>query len=389
MKKKILIVSSWYPSEESPINGCFVQDQAIVLSKKYDVSVLFLHIPGWRSLLKRKILPKSHIEYHDNLIVFSETILLPPNILFSYRKLLLKKIILHRFKKIISRWGFPDLIHSHVVWAGGWAAVNIAKKYKIPVVLTEHSGPFSMHLKSKSQRKLVRKILNEVDKIVAVSPALADQILSFYKSKTIDIVGNVIRALFFEPGYKRVNNLSQSKIKFLSVATLNEQKGIQYLIKAGHHLNKQGILSFEIIIAGDGPMRSDLESMANNLGIADNCKFLGLVAHNDIRDLMQLCDVFVLPSLAETFSVVVAEAMACGKPVIATRCGGPEFIVEEGTGLLVNIADHKELAEAMYKFINKQIKFDENFIRYNIFSRFGEDAFLYIISSIYEDLWKR
>ncbi len=102
---------------------------------------------------------------------------------------------------------------------------------------------------------------------------------------------------------------------------------------------------------------------------------------------MRECDAFVLPSLGETFGVVLCEAMACGKPVIATRCGGPEFVVTPETGLLVDAANPMALAEAMDRFISHQVAFDSDVIRGSVVARFGEDTFLKNISAIYEELW--
>jgi len=93
-----------------------------------------------------------------------------------------------------------------------------------------------------------------------------------------------------------------------------------------------------------------------------------------------------LPSLGETFGIALGEAMACGKPVVATRCGGPQFIVTPETGLLVDVADPTALAGAMDRFLSEQISSDPTVIRQSIQSRFGEEAFLDNLSSIYDQI---
>ena len=102
---------------------------------------------------------------------------------------------------------------------------------------------------------------------------------------------------------------------------------------------------------------------------------------------MQQCDVFVHPSLSETFGVVLGEAMACGKPVIATRCGGPEFVVTAETGILVKSADARALADAMNGMISGQYVFDSRQIRRSVQDRFGAEAFMRDITAIYEQCW--
>jgi glycosyltransferase involved in cell wall biosynthesis len=111
-----------------------------------------------------------------------------------------------------------------------------------------------------------------------------------------------------------------------------------------------------------------------------------MLERDQVRHWMQTCDVFVLPSLGETFGVVLGEAMACGKPVIATRCGGPEFLVTPETGLLVEPGNAAALAEAMEKFISGEISFGSVDLRSEVVRRFGERVFLDNISSIYQQI---
>ena len=102
---------------------------------------------------------------------------------------------------------------------------------------------------------------------------------------------------------------------------------------------------------------------------------------------MQNCDVFVLSSLHETFGVVVGEAMACGKPVISTRCGGPEFVVNEETGVLVDVAKPQALADAMADFISDRVSFDPQAVRTSVVNRFSPEVFVRNVSAVYEQLW--
>jgi len=385
--KKILILASWYPSRASKIDGIFVQDQALVLARSYDVRVLAVRAVGWRDALKGGFGFCRPVERHSGVRVWRQPVFLLPMRFFhawcwcaAYYG---KKV----FGKILADWGKPDVIHAHVVFPGGWLAVKLGQMYSIPVVLTEHSGPFSVHLRAESQTCAVKATLGHVNKLIAVSPAMADQIRDFDPKVEISIVGNVIMTDFFAPGRVKKRKPQQG-MRFLCVALLDRNKGIGYLLKAVRLLVARSVHCLEVLIAGDGPERARLERLAYDLGISGYCRFLGLLQRKGVRYWMQSCDVLVLHSLGETFGVVLGEAMACGKPVIATRCGGPEFVVTPETGMLVERRNAIALAEAMEKFISGEVGFDSGAIRNCVVRRFGEKAFLENIEPIYRQVWK-
>lgn len=386
MKEKVLILASWYPSKTSWVNGIFIQDQAKVLAQVYDIAVFVPRIIGWQDAIKEKVHLKSKAGQYNGIKVYRQETLALPRIFSRFQIHLFVSLAQRRFAKVLANWGRPDIIHAHVVFPGGWIAANLGRKYSIPVVLTEHSGPFSVHMQTKRQRRLVEETLGQIDRIVAVSPALAAQIHNFFPSVHIDIVGNAIMSEFFSPVGSIYKKKLQSKTRFLSIALLNENKGIHHLLEAIHLIIQRANIPFELFIGGEGPARPALEKMTSELGLSDQCHFLGMLVRSKVRYWMQQCDVFILPSLLETFGVVLGEAMACGKPVIATRCGGPEFVITPETGILVDTEDPIALAEAISRFISGQVKFDSNTIRRSIVRRFGEEAFLRNISAIYEKL---
>jgi len=272
------------------------------------------------------------------------------------------------------------------VLSAGWSAWKLSRRHGIPIVLTEHSSPFSMHLGTELSRRLVRETLNGVNQVIAISPALAEQILEFQPGLDIEIIGESVRTDFFVPvgGVDKQNAKAKS---FFVAARLAEQKGLNHLLEAVHILLRNGLNSFELVIGGDGPDRLKLENLAKTLGVNGHCQFLGALNREQVRDRMQQCDVFVLSSLHETFGVVLAEAMACGKPVISTRCGGPEFVVNEETGVLVDVGKPEQMAEAMADFITGRISFKPEAVRNSVVSRFSPEVFVRNVSAVYERFW--
>jgi len=273
-----------------------------------------------------------------------------------------------------------------VVLPAGWSALRVAKEHGIPIVLTEHSSPFSMHLGTELSRNLVRETLTGVNQIVAISPALATQLLDFLPGLQIEVIGESLRTDFFVPA-ENVDKAAGTGKSFFVAARLAEQKGLEHLVKAVHLLVDKGLSSFELVIGGDGPDRQKLEQLAQTLGVSGICHFLGGLNREQVRERMQKCDVFVLSSLHETFGVVVGEAMACGKPVISTRCGGPEFFVNEQNGVLVDVANPQALAGAMEDFIADRVSFDSQTVRASVVNRFSPEAFVRNITAVYERFW--
>jgi len=390
---KILIITSWYPNEINPVEGIFIQEQANLLSTKYDVAVLAINIFNLKRIVQAK--KSTQLKATSTSKKISENLLVRQTSLtvIIYRFLQLTYFLYLRtlkkeFQQLLQEWGKPDLIHAHVVLPAGWSAVQLGKEYNIPVVLTEHSGPFSMHLSTPYQRSLVKATLQQVNKIIAVSPALSNHIKQgVNESLNIESIGNLIQTNFFVPPEATQSKPNfTKKVIFLSICLLNKAKGIDYLLKATQNLKEKYAEYFTVLIGGDGLEKEQLQSQAREYNITGNCQFLGNLSREQVRDYMQQCDVFILPSLHETFGIVLGEAMSCGKPVISTYCGGPEFIVTYNTGILVNPSDEIALAQAMEKFIKNEVYFDSTIIRESIVNRFGEQIFLEKMTNIYKSI---
>jgi glycosyltransferase involved in cell wall biosynthesis len=127
----------------------------------------------------------------------------------------------------------------------------------------------------------------------------------------------------------------------LTPARLHQQKGHAYLLTAAAL-----VPDATFVLAGDGPLRAELEQRARELGVAGRCLFLGERA--DVPDLLAAADLFLLPSLWEGLPLSVLEAMAAGRPVVATAIGGTDEAVTDGvTGLLVPPRDPAAIAAAI------------------------------------------
>jgi glycosyltransferase involved in cell wall biosynthesis len=123
-------------------------------------------------------------------------------------------------------------------------------------------------------------------------------------------------------------------------------KGHVFLLRAIRQLRESGVKDLTCLIIGEGRLEAELKDYAKAAGIEQNVRFLGY--RRDIPDLLGLMDMVVMPSLRESFGIVALEAMAMKVPVVASRIGGLEEVVEhEKTGLLVPPGDAAALAEAI------------------------------------------
>ncbi len=390
-KQKLLIIPSCYPGQRH-ISGIFIENQATVLSQYYDVMVYVPQIHSLRKLLVEWFHANRHPTQRTTAFpVLQRHIFYTPKLPLALFCAYYLAIVQHDVKHIIATWGTPAIIHTHFTWPSGWVAMKVGTAHAIPVILTEHASYFANLLTSPTQKNLIHETLGRVNHIIAVSPALKEQIQHFYPHKPIEVIGNITETDFFVPlaEHEHAQSTDQQAMRFLTIGSLIERKGIHLLLQAAHMLMQHGRTAFELLIGGDGPERTRLEAMAHAYGLSERCRFLGMLTKHEVKYHMQRCDVFVLPSLHETFGVVLTEAMACGKPVIATRCGGPEFVVTPETGILINVADPAALADTMDRFMSHTHIFHAASIRQSVHERFGEEVFMRHISAIYAQVGMR
>ena len=263
--------------------------------------------------------------------------------------------------ELAESWGEPDLLHAHVAIPAGAAAARVARRRGVPLVLTEHWTSFASLMRARGSRSLIRSTLRTASQVVAVGPILADEIRAADPNVPVVVIGNVVDTGFYaevadpEPPEARPTRL-------LVVGYLIPRKGLHDLLDALSIARSNGVET-ELAIVGDGPLRSELEDRATSLGLGGVCFFDGPRDRDGVRARLQWCDALVVASHHETFGVTVAEALASGRPVIATRCGGPEFVMGDSCGGLVPVADPTALAEAIADLAAGRLEFDADAAR--------------------------
>jgi sugar transferase (PEP-CTERM/EpsH1 system associated) len=246
-----------------------------------------------------------------------------------------------------------DLIHAHQYTPYFYAATAALRAGLIPVIFTEHGRHWPDYLRIK--RAVINQILRlTTGAYTAVSEFSRQSLIDYEKipSKSIQVIYNGIGPDGSHEGVndRQIRNeagLDEQDRLILSIGRMDPIKDFATLIRAFAHAGQQ-LSRIHLWIAGGGDQayRRQLSQLVEELGLNGKVKLLG--PRRDVKDLLHACDLFALPSITEAASMTILEAMAAGRPVVATHTGGnPELVIHESTGLLVPVADARAMGEAV------------------------------------------
>lgn len=389
MKKiKVLIITSeHFLTQKSPLSGIFQWHQAKALVENgYEVTVLSFGLTPFKYFFKKY--PYIAEERLEGVNIYRKYKRTPvPGRFISIRvlKKISEKIGLELFKKYIEDHGFPDLIHAHNVVCAGFLASAIKKKFGIPFVLTEHSSAFIRGTIRKNEKKIIKKCLMESDHLSAVSSTFVSFLNSYFQLSHLQfsLLPNLLED-FFSCDSKRQEKKQITPFVFLTIGSLDQNKNHSLLIQAFAKFFKDK--PARLRIGGSGNLRVYLEKLTQELGVKEKVDFLGHLSREQVKSEMENADCFVLSSVVETFGVVLIEALACGLPLISTSSGGPADIINESNGILVEYNDVQALGNAMTIIFENEKFYSSDRLREDAITRFGEEAFISRISTIYHSV---
>lgn len=274
------------------------------------------------------------------------------------------KAILH-LRNIIKDEGI-FMVHAHSYKAallGGlaarWAKAPLTVFTLHNFIVEEGAGRFKHLFYDVTERFLP----SMADRVITVSKALRRRVIDKGKAENskVTMIHNGISlrsAVSFSSrrvtALKHQLSLPSKAPLVVTVARLAPQKGVKFLLTAATHVLRE-VPNAQFLIVGDGPLKKDLEIMVEKSGVRRKIFFTGF--RDDVRDILAACDIFVLPSLTEGLPLTVLEAMAAGKPVVATAVGGiPEVVLDRETGFLVPPRKPMPLAKAIsFLLLNKEV----------------------------------
>lgn len=254
-------------------------------------------------------------------------------------------------KKLIRKIG-PDLLHGHYI--SGYGSLARLSGFNKIILSVWGSDVFAFPKRNRFGPAILRKNLEAARLICSTSRIMAEE-TAIYTSEKIEVIAfGVDEALFNPENYDY--NREEGQINIGIIKSLKRIYGVDLLIQALYRLTRKleeesfsGSLSLHIY--GEGPLEKELKKLVRGLGL-EAVHFHGKIDNSQVPEALSKLDIFVSPSLSESFGVSALEAMAMGLPVIVSSAPGFLEITEEGTyGRIAGVGDIEELSQALYELV--------------------------------------
>ncbi len=361
----LVVVPVNYPDAKNPMKGIFYQRQALALAESgIDITVVAIQLISllevFRNPLRLLALTRSETRTGRLTEIRRTALVWRPGsesaVVAAHRQMLLREL-----KKL----NHIDLLQAHVAWFAGVSTAEVARKLKLPYLITEHS---SLIVSSKGfsayRQDGLRHAYQGAHVNIAVSHFLKNAMEANFDAPRVEVIPNSVNGSFFHPAGRQ----KKEKIIF-SAGNLKPSKGFRELIRAFAQLDS----AYELRIAGSGSAQftAELQQLVHALQLTERVVFTGQLSAEALRDEMQQAACFALPSYHETFGVVYIEALACGLPVLAGNVGGHTEFITPDRGVLVDVHDASSLIDGLSDLMQRVDTFDRNALSAGILGQFG------------------
>ncbi|MBI2101521.1 glycosyltransferase family 4 protein [Candidatus Woesearchaeota archaeon] len=368
-KIKVLALIGSFPTKINPSAAIFVLNQLEHMKKhcQFKVVVPYAYVPNFKHVNPFYRFSKipliediSGIEvYRPRYLQISRFFLFSPILRSAAMLIETANIYLSAIsvvKNIEKKWKF-DVIHIHGPISEGVLGVSAKRMYKKPLAITFHGEDATILSKMGLLKFVCRRTLKNCDAFIFVTGYLQKALGQKLPGEKVAIIPSGYMVSRFKPMgrekcAKRLG-LPKRRKTIIFVGGFTERKGVEYLLKAVGIASKQGN-DITCLMVGGGKLMKKLQSLAQNLGIGGNVIFAGYRAPDEVPLWINASDLLVLPSLDEGLPNVVVEALACGKPVVATNVGGIPDVVNDDVGYLVRPKDENELAKKIIMALERK-----------------------------------
>ncbi|MDG5767484.1 glycosyltransferase [Balneolales bacterium ANBcel1] len=378
---KIAVISHLYPNRSHPASGTFIRSYFLGLSKLFDSEMV---VPTVRAIPFTKKWSYTHSPFITEGEAVRLRYLSFPGGRFPH---LVTRTISHAVTAYLKHQK-PDLVHVHWLYPDGLAIPAIRKSLDVPVVLSIHGSDWYNTRNRPKLRELLERSLFAADKILTVGTRLKKDIQHALPEleERLMVTYNPIDFGMFAPAESRESamrsmNWDPTKKHLLCVANISHEKGVDVLLDAMEMLQMENLL---LHIIGNVPDSPYSRSIISRISRSDHILLHPPASHDTIPDYFKACDLLVMPSRREGFGIAAAEAIACGKPVIATKSGGPEDILTKDNGLLVDVDSPGQIADAVRQILAGRTGLQQETIRSSIKKKFDSEKIIHDIGRMYE-----
>jgi glycosyltransferase involved in cell wall biosynthesis len=339
---RLLTFSTLYPNAAQPNHGVFVENRLRhLVASGAATSTVVAPVPWFPSRHVRfgewaRCAAAPTEEMRHGLRILHPRYAAPPRLGMYTGPWALLRAGRAALSRMLSAGAQFDAVDAHYLYPDGVAAAWLAREAGLPVVITARGSDTSMLPRFAFPRRLIRAALREADALIAVSAGLAEGLIALGAApRKVTVLRNGVDLATFSPPTDRAAlraELGLSGPVILSVGHLIERKAHHHVIGALAELPGASLL-----IAGEGPERRALATLAERLGVAERVRLLGARPHGELARLYGAADALVLASTREGWANVMLEAMACGTPVIAGPAwGSREAISAPEAGLVLD-----------------------------------------------------
>ena len=375
----ILIISRGIPSKRFPQWGCFEKDQAEALAS-IGHKVVVVSVDGrFRFIYRKRGLTHvviNGVDYYNHYLLPHALV----NLFGRQMTLRLQNWQIDRVYDMVEKChGKPDIIYAQM-FGNMLLGVHLSQRLGVPVVGIEHLARFNEQTLDKwgFTKNEADYAYHNIHKLISVSQTLRDAIYRHFRVDSVVVHNLVGKEFSYQP-----NNTSHP-LTFVTTGSLIHRKGFDLLIEALHRVNRQLPEGWQCNIIGGGEKQAELQQQIESVQLQEHIHLVGQKNKQEIVQLLQQSDVFVLPSRSETFGVVYIEANACGLPIIATDCGGPKDIVTPQNGLLIPVEDMESLANAILHMATHLSNYDRQAIAADCQTRFSPEVIAKQLTDIFE-----
>jgi len=375
MKNKTVVhLTSMYPDTHHPYRGIFIARTVQELSKKYQISVIspVKTCPGFfKSASSVTSTSKKVKIYRPRYFALPGR----NKLILAFNSLFYIKVIQKTLDELSQ---LPDIVHAHSPIQDGIPALHFCRKHSKKFILHLHGSDIQVFSKYKIVKDLIRPVVIGADQIL-VNGKILKKIIEkrFLRRSGIKVIGEGVN----EKEYFIKSNIKKEKT-ILFVGNLVKDKGIFDLVKTYEIIAKKN-KGLTLRIIGQGAEKKGLRNEIVKRVLEHRIELIGPLKPNKLIDEYNKARVTVLPSYHEGFGIVLIESLACGTPVVATRCGGPEDIITKRNGMLVPIGKPRLLASAIKKVINH--RYNSQILRKEIIERYSFNNYISKIFDAYRD----